>query len=171
MSPVALDQIKRHPFTGNVRELQNCIERAIILCEGKWLLPQDLGLTLIPQSTMETSLKNLNQDNTSEWTKGSPEGFNQRENAHAPCPMFSWGSLLGSVEGEAPWALPVEGATQAPVIVGLQAVSHAAVRLVESRLIKAVLAKMGGNKWKAAKELKVSYKTLLNKIKEYNIET
>jgi DNA-binding NtrC family response regulator len=52
----------------------------------------------------------------------------------------------------------------------LQEVSHAAVREVESRLIRKVLARMGGNKWKAAIMLKVSYKTLLNKIKEYDIE-
>lgn len=30
-----------HPFPGNVRELQHCVEKAVILCENKVLEPQD----------------------------------------------------------------------------------------------------------------------------------
>lgn len=29
-----------HPLPGNVRQLKNCVERAVILCEGKTLLPE-----------------------------------------------------------------------------------------------------------------------------------
>jgi DNA-binding NtrC family response regulator len=43
-------------------------------------------------------------------------------------------------------------------------------RVVEARLIRDALKRTGGNKRKAAKELKVSYKTLFNKMKEYKIE-
>jgi len=44
ISPLALDLIERHPFPGNVRELSNLIERAIILAEGPLLKPADFRL-------------------------------------------------------------------------------------------------------------------------------
>ena len=34
ISPVALDALLKHPFPGNVRELQNAVERAVLLCEN-----------------------------------------------------------------------------------------------------------------------------------------
>ncbi|MEK7286336.1 MAG: sigma-54 dependent transcriptional regulator [Nitrospirota bacterium] len=48
ISDAAMRQLNAHPFTGNIRELQNCIERAIILSEEEMLQPQDLGLTAMP---------------------------------------------------------------------------------------------------------------------------
>lgn len=44
MSPSALDLLTRYGFPGNVRELQNVIERAVLLCEdGGALLPEHLS--------------------------------------------------------------------------------------------------------------------------------
>jgi two-component system response regulator AtoC len=42
IDPVAIAVLERHPFPGNVRELQNVIERAMILCKGKILTAGDL---------------------------------------------------------------------------------------------------------------------------------
>jgi two-component system response regulator AtoC len=44
ISPSALSVIEAHPFPGNVRELANLIERAIILAEGPWLEAADFRL-------------------------------------------------------------------------------------------------------------------------------
>jgi len=44
MSPAALQTLVRHPFPGNVRELENILERAIALCEGGRIELDDLGL-------------------------------------------------------------------------------------------------------------------------------
>jgi len=44
LSPEAITLLMNHVWTGNVRELQNCIERAVILSEGKEILPQHLGI-------------------------------------------------------------------------------------------------------------------------------
>ena len=41
---------------------------------------------------------------------------------------------------------------------------------IEQRKIRAALADAGGNKWRAAELLLVSYKTLLAKLKEHKIE-
>ena len=51
----------------------------------------------------------------------------------------------------------------------LEESAKAALRIVESKRIKKALEETGGNKTKAAELLKVSYKTLLTKIKDYGI--
>ena len=47
---------------------------------------------------------------------------------------------------------------------------QAATRIAESRRIRQVLKQTGGNKTRAAEILQVSYKTLLTKIKDYQLE-
>jgi two-component system response regulator PilR (NtrC family) len=44
LDETALSMLKRHPFPGNVRELENVLERALALCNGKAIEPQDLLL-------------------------------------------------------------------------------------------------------------------------------
>lgn len=105
--------LMNNQWKGNVRELENCIERAVILCDGKTILPEHLGIV----------------------------------------PLEDTGILIQDI--------PLEG--------GLEEVSREAQKIVESQFIKKVLSRVGGNKTKAAEILKVSYKTLLTKIKDYGI--
>ena len=44
LSPGALELIERYPFPGNVRELMNAVERALILSDGDTLGPEDFQL-------------------------------------------------------------------------------------------------------------------------------
>jgi transcriptional regulator with GAF, ATPase, and Fis domain len=50
-SPNATVAIKKHNWPGNIRELENRIKKAIVLCESTVLGPDDLGLTpdVLPQ--------------------------------------------------------------------------------------------------------------------------
>jgi two-component system response regulator AtoC len=99
---------------GNVRELENVIERAVIYAEGGVVRAKDLGIS-------ETSI----------------------------------------IEALAEH-VPMEGP--------LAEIAAAAARIAESRRIRQVLKQTGGNKTKAAEILQVSYKTLLTKIKDYQLE-
>jgi DNA-binding NtrC family response regulator len=112
VSPEALALMMRLPWTGNIRELQNCIERAVILCDGRTVKPEHLGVSLRPSS----------------------------------------------------------GAEEPAMNDGLQAVSSAASRAAETKLIERVLGETGGNKSRAAEILQVSYKTLLTKVKDYGLD-
>ena len=42
VSPAALDCLSSYPFPGNVRELRNVIERAVLMCDGDTILPEHL---------------------------------------------------------------------------------------------------------------------------------
>jgi DNA-binding NtrC family response regulator len=46
IAPAALEALMAYPWPGNIRELQNCLERAVILCESDTIQPGHLQLTL-----------------------------------------------------------------------------------------------------------------------------
>ncbi|MCE1200578.1 MAG: sigma-54 dependent transcriptional regulator [Bacteroidia bacterium] len=49
ISPTALQMLKQYPFPGNIRELRNMIERAVILCDGHYLETTHLAINATPQ--------------------------------------------------------------------------------------------------------------------------
>lgn len=109
----ALEMLVRYPWKGNVRELENTIERAVILCEGKTIESEHISLSPLP---LDSCMKSL----------------------------------------------PMNGT--------LEDASKEALKIAETKRITMALKETKGNKTKAAEILQVSYKTLLTKIKEYNIE-
>lgn len=50
----AIEQIQKHAWHGNIREMENRIERAVILCENNTVKSSDLDLDIISLSTAET---------------------------------------------------------------------------------------------------------------------
>jgi len=57
----ALRSLDRHPWPGNVRQLENCVRRAVIMCEGKRLTVRDLELAPAGQGAA-TSLKDAREN-------------------------------------------------------------------------------------------------------------
>lgn len=113
VNPGAVNVLKNYSWKGNVRELENVIERALILCDGSTITEEHLRLA--PSSSEMATLYNIPLDGT------------------------------------------------------LNDAASAALRVAESLRIKKALANTNGNKSRAAEILKVSYKTLLTKIKEYGL--
>lgn len=118
LSAEALRTLEAYQWKGNVRELENTIERALILCDSDTIKPEHLCLNPTPQS--------------------GPQGF-------------------------AAGVSPEPG-------VSLGQVSKRAQRMAESERIRQALSEARGNKTRAAEALKVSYKTLLTKIKDYGLD-
>lgn len=55
MSPQASQAMLTHSWTGNVRELQNAIQRACLLCRGDVILPEHLPANIAAEATTEVS--------------------------------------------------------------------------------------------------------------------
>lgn len=45
-TPGAYSLLMAHDWPGNIRELENCVERAFVLCTGKWITPEHLPVEL-----------------------------------------------------------------------------------------------------------------------------
>lgn len=108
--PLALDVLESYAWPGNIRELENVVERAALLANGTVML-DDLGIRI-----------GLDLNAIDEATKTLPE------------------------------------------------ITAAATRRAEIEAIERALTSTGGNKTRAAEILGVSYKTLLNKVREYESE-
>ncbi len=61
MSPAAMSILERHPFTGNVRELENIIERAVVLTHNKLIQPEDLEIQLTEDDPFEVIAESVPQ--------------------------------------------------------------------------------------------------------------
>ncbi len=53
LSDAAMQMLHQHPFPGNVRELENILERAMTLCEGNIIQPEDMRLSGCHSATGE----------------------------------------------------------------------------------------------------------------------
>ncbi len=66
VSQDALVILMNYPWKGNVRELENCIERAVILCDGNTIMTEHIALN--PQAAFENSLRNISLEGSLEET-------------------------------------------------------------------------------------------------------
>jgi DNA-binding NtrC family response regulator len=69
----ALEKLKQYDFPGNIRELRNLIERALILSAGAEIGPEDFPIALNTMGTADRGDEHLN------WIDSAPETVNLRE--------------------------------------------------------------------------------------------
>lgn len=56
IAPESFEALERHDWPGNIRQLRNAVERAVILCDGDLLLPEHFGLSDAAESQPKTAL-------------------------------------------------------------------------------------------------------------------
>ena len=61
LSSAAFEKLKQHRWSGNVRELQNVIERAVILCDGNQLEPGNLEISATNATVATTPLEDAEE--------------------------------------------------------------------------------------------------------------
>jgi two-component system response regulator AtoC len=121
LSPEALERLRGYPFPGNIRELENILERALIYCEGNRITVEDIGLLSPGPGAL------------------SPKA--------APDPAVTADRAFPETAGRAAGSLEE----------------------LEKQAILEALSRCQGNRTRAAEVLGVSRKTILNKIKLYQI--
>jgi DNA-binding NtrC family response regulator len=73
ISPAAIEKLKSYDFPGNIRELRNLIERALILSVGNEIGPEDFPLMQSSAGSSEAG------DDRLRWINLMPEAINLRE--------------------------------------------------------------------------------------------
>jgi DNA-binding NtrC family response regulator len=156
-SRVLSDALVEYHWPGNIRELENMMKRLVVLQEERLILDELARLRQMPMPMPPDTLRNA-----------TPAAAPAPASAPvaAPPPMPS----PGPAEEAAPAgdeALPPSQDSDDGI--DLQAVARAAAKRAERVAIEQALDRFRWNRRKAAEYLKVSYKTLLNKMKECGI--
>lgn len=141
-----LEALMSHPWLGNIRELQNAVQRAAILSQGKTPKETDFLLSMNPQAQLESF-------------RSAMESPNQ--------PSVNPGVLHSSIHGMVEKEIVVgqtHGAAQ------LQIRSGMTVEEMEKALIFETLKATSNNRTEAAKMLGISIRTLRNKLHEYRCD-
>jgi two-component system response regulator AtoC len=122
LSPAAWEKLLAYDFPGNVRELENILERALIFCEGTMIEGGDIDIH-VP----------VKQETNASTDTADPQ-------------------LIDTAQ-----SVPME-------------TGPAALEDIEKNAILAALTRCGGNRTRAAEELGITRKTILNKLKTYGLE-
>ncbi len=126
IEPEAVEALQAHNWPGNIRELENLMERTVLFCEGDRIEVEDL-----------------------------PESIRRAAGLAVPVPAAT------TVAGPAAVATVPDASMK-------DIVKEAAAAL-ERDLITKALEETGGNVTQAAKKLKISRKSLQNKMKEFGL--
>jgi len=155
MTPTLLDALQNYSWPGNVRELENVIKRYVILQDEALLLRE-----------LQASTRRAQVAAAAAAGAAAPEKPAPAPVAAAPATSDEDGGqdeVAVPPQGENGHALPAEGPQS------LAEVARQAMLKAERDLIIPTLRRVHWNRRKAAPLLGISYKTLLNKIKEQGI--
>ncbi|MBF0189100.1 MAG: sigma-54-dependent Fis family transcriptional regulator, partial [Magnetococcales bacterium] len=150
LTPEALDLLRRYPFPGNVRELENLMEGAVALTNGEAIesatLPETLRRTTASSPMTATA-------GAAKSTRSPPVQRIVPEESVQPV-----ASMMSESEQMAVSMIPEEGVDLEKVLAD-----------TERQLIHEALKRSGGNKTKAAEILGLSFRSFryrLSKLKE-----
>jgi DNA-binding NtrC family response regulator len=158
IDPEALAVLQGHVWPGNVRELANCVEHALVLCDGLPLtvdhLPARLG-ALKPRPLPIGALPSMAE--AAGISAVAASSTNLLPQAAPPSAPISVMTAMAAVHGG---ALPQ--ASQSPAMV--RDPKPVSLRELEMQAIVESLERNHGNKPRTAEELGISLKTLYNKL-------
>ncbi|WP_291272410.1 sigma-54 dependent transcriptional regulator [Geothrix sp.] len=154
--------LTRHPWAGNIRELENVIQRCVVLSQGRRLSQQDLRW-LLPAEAFEDLPDDPPESLVIEaWTPAASSAAPPRREA------------VAAATGTAP-AGAVVADPQKPLVgvpMGTPVVLPLGLSLpeLERFWLLSTLSALKGNRTHAAEQLDIALRTVRNKINEYKAD-
>ena len=146
----ALARLTAHPWPGNIRELENVLERTILFCEGPTIHAADLPPELVANAPAAAAAAQPSQPSA----LGVPLAVPPASSVPNTTPPFGSAMPPPSTEARAS---------------SLKELVRQETERVERELIVRALEETGGNVTQAARKLKISRKSLQNKMKEFGL--
>jgi len=141
LTPEALEILSAYEFPGNVRELENILERSLTLCDGLYISPSEL---ILPSASRPAA----------------PAGTHSDENGDD---VMADGSVSAHGIGSAS-----ANQQSQDFVPGSETLDDYVDRL-ESEAISKALAETGGNKTRAAKLLGITFRALRYKLEKLDL--
>jgi len=169
-SDAAITAIAAHPWPGNVRALENAIERGVLLARGPFIEPEDVlgsGAGIVVETQTSSSRRDPRRE---------PEATTLAT-ALPPPPRAAHFGVVTPAHGTAatvlPFTVPGERRASNPAFprclpdTGMNLSS--CVESYQNNLIRQALARTGGNKNKAAQLLGLNRTTLVEMIRRRSL--
>ncbi|BDU68439.1 acetoacetate metabolism regulatory protein AtoC [Geothrix oryzae] len=156
--------LTRHPWAGNIRELENVIQRCVVLSQGRRLSQQDLRW-LLPAEAFEDLPDDPPESLAIEpWAPpaaSSAAAPARRETAAAPPGTAPAGAVIADPQK------PLVGVPMGtPVVLPL----GLSLPELERFWLLSTLSALKGNRTHAAEQLDIALRTVRNKINEYKAD-
>jgi formate hydrogenlyase transcriptional activator len=98
VSEETMNRLVRYPWPGNIRELQNVIERAVVLCQGSVL---ELDQDLLPATSVETAVSSAASAAAPDRAPSGLATLEEMERAHILAALEETGWLIEGPKGAA----------------------------------------------------------------------
>jgi two-component system, NtrC family, response regulator AtoC len=149
VEPDAIERLISHHWPGNIRELENVIERTILFCEGSTIRTADLPGEFGGTPPQAAAVAPVNEE-------------------RPPSTATSSGALP-IIQGLAPSSVSSSVPQVGEEVGSLKEAVRAETERVERELIQRALDETAGNVTQAARKLQISRKSLQTKMKELGL--
>ena len=179
----ALALLKGYRWPGNIRELRNIIERAVILCSGSRITAEHLPVERLQKrapSTSQPAVPSSSSPRPAGLTPrpGRASVFGTSTSSHQPIDHDDDSGTATRPTLRRPAYVPGSPAPPADDVIptlppmrrpaAVESLKEAVSDLERERIVDA-LNQCGGNQTKAAEMLGISRRTLLNRLDAYNL--
>ena len=160
LSESAIDALKRYPWPGNIRELENAIERSVVMAEEQEITLHDLPAVIVAYSGRPARETNRVLETKS--VTPSPLTTSAVPLSHLPLSPVTGRQSTSASPRKAP-----PGEFTLPRSTG----NSSSAELPPERLaLQEALTKAGGNKAKAARLLGIPRSTFFSRMKKFGFE-